>query len=280
MSEIFQTNKVKQQAQPESLALSGAEPDEASFLIDQGNPSRAIAEERTYSMIDILLEHLDFSIPKNAYPQIEIANNKLTTSAYAPKSNLILICAEHLELGYVYAEEILHWLRHTIRPQEKNGFKERIVDEFFGRLGESIFPIITKDQTLLKLFKEGRHFLRDYSTAQDSLYFSFMQHDRMLRDRNPEGALVAQKQIVFKLSHFVGYQLAEFYVAQNEGLLDRTKALLEKSVDEILEEFHVGSFLSVLLYPLNAELAQSAFIAWGPDPDSTIIERLPPYLRP
>lgn len=94
---------------------------------------RTKAEKITHFCIDTLAEALH--VKKHTYPTIHFSR-KAETSFYNPSNNSITIAKHHFNSGIAYFEESAHFLREKLAPNRKP--LDYAVQEFFGRIGESI----------------------------------------------------------------------------------------------------------------------------------------------
>jgi len=107
-----------------------------------------IKEEVNYC-IDVFANHIDLDIEKR--PKIEISEKM--NSSHVPHLNLIRISINDVDKGYIYFEEVGHFLRDTIFPVTK--FKaNQLCDEFLGRLSEGIGKELLKNTKYRYLYEQ------------------------------------------------------------------------------------------------------------------------------
>ncbi len=96
-------------------------------------------------------------IRKREMPDVEImeeGKRRVTLSHYNPEKNKIFISPENIGNGVAYFEEASHALRHI--SQKRKGLRQRDdkVDEFYGRVGETLGRKLTRGTKMESLFKD------------------------------------------------------------------------------------------------------------------------------
>jgi len=107
--------------------------------------------------IDIFGKFLN--VRKYEMPDIVVVMNE-ETSNYNNIKNRISIVNDHIGVGYAYFEEIAHFYRNMLNPK-KSKYPDIEIEEFFGRLGESVGRNLLKNTQYEELFKN--HDEREWS---------------------------------------------------------------------------------------------------------------------
>jgi len=105
-----------------------------------------VVDDVTYC-IDTLASHLGVEVKERP----KIVASDIETSYHRPETNEIGIHASHKGDGITYFEEAAHYLRDQMYSEKEDG-ASTAMDEFFGRLGESIGRKIV-DKEHARLFK-------------------------------------------------------------------------------------------------------------------------------
>jgi hypothetical protein len=96
--------------------------------------------ENIQSMITSFLTALDIPESSVIRPVVSL-DPSIETSCFNGGTNAIHIAIHHYGKMDVYGEEVVHWLREQVKPQQKSGMlaltedRQMAVDEFFGHLG-------------------------------------------------------------------------------------------------------------------------------------------------
>lgn len=135
------------------------------------NPTQARSEqeanvkERVRVLLSLLIPKIGIEIPEADWPLVVISEDETKTSSYNPGSNKISLHKNNLEDGAEMAEEVAHFIRCYCQKKNNNQNLENInhqmaVDEFFGRLGESIArQVIPKSEAAIFFPEPERKYL-------------------------------------------------------------------------------------------------------------------------
>ncbi len=119
--------------------------------------------------INILSDFLEVKIKEK--PRLSFAKRDL--SGYNPKYKVISISEKDAGSGISYFEEISHFFRDYIFPQNEKNIK---IDEFFGRLGESIGRNLVENTKFAYFFeneKPRNYSNKDFFKEECDLWLNF-----------------------------------------------------------------------------------------------------------
>ena len=117
-------------------------------------------EKDVKGLIRLMIDKIGVDIPEADWPKVNFRDVATGLTCYVGVSNTIVICGDHFDNGATYGEEIAHFIRHYLYPNDIGGENQIAVGEFFGRLGENIAREAARGTELERLFleKERSHF--------------------------------------------------------------------------------------------------------------------------
>ncbi|MFH0978986.1 MAG: hypothetical protein V1837_06840 [Candidatus Woesearchaeota archaeon] len=159
-------------------------------------------------------------------------------SSYIDFKGNICITERDFGEGRVYGEEVAHSLRESLRPynfrrylplaiikEYKDNLWDSDVDEFFGRLGQTICEILLKDTIHNHLFKgpEPTYSKPVHNQGSKDLPLTLRLQSSMLESRIQ--------------SNILGYIAAETFMRENPGFMTYSKDLFRKTDRYIRRNF-------------------------------------------
>lgn len=131
-----------------------------------------LAKERANKLLGSMIKKIGVDIPEEFWPQIILNLDDSLTSHYRPENNTINLHSSDIEDGIAYGEELAHFIRCHLEQENKHARiddynYQMAVDEFFGRLGESVARELASGLDLAGLFEMKE---RSFFDGNDKVY--------------------------------------------------------------------------------------------------------------
>jgi hypothetical protein len=145
-----------------------------------------------------MAEALDISVQNEKWPTI-LLSASAPSSFYSHSKNSITISPQHLHDGFIYGEEVAHFLRTFVcPPSESASADEKILDkatqEFFGRLGRDFAQRVCSGTPLSALFdgstpQDGKEMLALVTARRDQIESAISNRQREAWELSRSAAL-------------------------------------------------------------------------------------------
>lgn len=147
------------------------------------------AQRDVLSLAARMAAALDISVPDSKWPSVTLSATA-PTSSYSLTENSITIATRHLNNGFIYGEEVAHFLRTLMfppPPSESTPPEERMLyratQELCGRMGRDFAHKISEGSPLSTVFegtsaREGEEFFAYVKASADTMVGAVSQREK------------------------------------------------------------------------------------------------------
>jgi hypothetical protein len=199
------------------------------------------------ALAELMAANLGIDISDAEIPTVRLARPNEEDSSYNPESNTISIKPDAVNNGAIYGEEIMHWLRRLAVPDQGELSLAELgsVDEFFGRLGESVARDVTRNTQYEYLFE-------DYSPRKLSDPEVLKRTQRAIK-RSSDLISVASSRMESKLSRSMLLMEEMSRIADALSNANEERREEKISIDEFLEVVEMNQKSLVDTYNQNKD---------------------------
>lgn len=192
MRESGVRNKADVSEAPAEAHATNKSPEKAPVPTETPTPDTPLhlsAQRDVLSLAALMAAALDISVPDTKWPSVTLSATA-PTSSYSLTANSITIATRHLNNGFIYGEEVAHFLRTLMfppPPSESAPPEERILyratQELCGRMGRDFALKISEGSHLSALFegtnqREGEQLLAFVAGSQEKIVGVLSQRER------------------------------------------------------------------------------------------------------